>query len=156
MCTNRRNLYQWKPWFLHQNKFCTKIRNYDFNLVTIIKISTKWDYGYAINSRYSSLFQLWPFLHSLERQPIITPSSPKALVRWLFITSSSWIWALRYFKGRGKGKEMGELVGLKKATPMIVLVSDVCVLTGSGWKNKTSGVQAGQFWMSDNEIHHIL
>jgi hypothetical protein len=48
---------------------------------------------------------------------------------------------------------MGELVGLKKATPMIALVSDVCVLTGSGRKNKTSGVQAGQFSMSDNEIH---
>jgi hypothetical protein len=27
--------------------------------------------------------------------------------------------------------EMGELFGLKKATPMIVLVSDVCILTGS-------------------------
>ena len=29
---------------------------------------------------------------------------------------------------------MGELVDLNKATPMIVLVSDVCVLTGSGHK----------------------
>ena len=77
-CINKRNLYQWKPWFLHQNKFCTKIRNYDFNLLTIKKISTKWDYGYAVNSNYSSLFQLWPFLHSLERQPIITPTNPKA------------------------------------------------------------------------------
>jgi hypothetical protein len=38
---------------------------------------------------------------------------------------------LGYFKGRGKGKKMGELVGFKKATPMIVLVSDVCILTGS-------------------------
>ena len=37
---------------LYQNKFCIKIRNYDYNLVTIIKISTKWDYGYAINSSY--------------------------------------------------------------------------------------------------------
>ena len=33
--------------------------------------------------------------------------------------------------GERVGK-VGELVGLKKATPMIVLVSDVCVLTGSG------------------------
>jgi hypothetical protein len=41
-----------KTLILHQNKFCTKIRNYDFNLVTIINISTKWDYGYTINSRY--------------------------------------------------------------------------------------------------------
>ena len=48
---------------------------------------------------------------------------------------------------------MGELVDLKKATPMIVLVSDVCVLTGSGLKTKTSGVQAGQFSMPDDEIH---
>ena len=48
---------------------------------------------------------------------------------------------------------MGELVGLKKAIPMTVLVSDVSVLTGSKWKIKTSGVQAGQFSMSDNEIH---
>jgi hypothetical protein len=31
---------------------------------------------------------------------------------------------------------MGELVGLKKAPPMIVLVSDVCVLTGSGLDEK--------------------
>ena len=53
----------------------------------------------------------------------------------------------------GPVEKMGELVGLKKATPMIALVSDVCVLTGSGRKNKTSGVQAGQFSMSDNEIH---
>jgi hypothetical protein len=35
-----------------------------------------------------------------------------------------------FLKGGGVGK-MGELIGLKKATPMIVLVSDVCVLTGS-------------------------
>jgi hypothetical protein len=48
---------------------------------------------------------------------------------------------------------MRELVGLKKAIPMIVLVSDVCVLTGSGWKTKTSGVQADQFSMSDCETH---
>ena len=34
-------------------------------------------------------------------------------------------------KGRGRVEEMEELVGLKKATPKIVLVSDVCVLTGS-------------------------
>jgi hypothetical protein len=37
---------------LPPNKFCTKIINYDFNLITIIKISIKWDYGYAINSNY--------------------------------------------------------------------------------------------------------
>ena len=37
---------------LYQNKFCTKIRNYDFNLVTIVKISTKCDYGYTINSSF--------------------------------------------------------------------------------------------------------
>jgi hypothetical protein len=36
---------------------------------------------------------------------------------------------------------------------MIVLVSDVYVLTESGWKSKTSGVQAGQFSMYDDEIH---
>jgi hypothetical protein len=36
------------------------------------------------------------------------------------------------FEGGVKGREMGELLGLKKATPMIVLVSDVCVLSGSG------------------------
>ena len=34
--------------------------------------------------------------------------------------------------GGGRVGEKGELVGLKKATAMIVLVSDVCVLTGSG------------------------
>jgi hypothetical protein len=39
--------------------------------------------------------------------------------------------ALRYFEvGRRKGK-IRELVGLKKSTPTIDLVSDVCVLTGS-------------------------
>ena len=43
--------------FLCQNKFCIKIRNYDFSLVTTKKTSTKWDYGYVINSSYSSLFQ---------------------------------------------------------------------------------------------------
>jgi hypothetical protein len=48
---------------------------------------------------------------------------------------------------------MGELVGLKKATPMTVLVSDFCVLSGSRCKGKTSGVQVGQFSMSDDEIH---
>jgi hypothetical protein len=32
----------------------------------------------------------------------------------------------------GRVGKVGELVGLKKATPMIVLVSNVCVLTGSG------------------------
>ena len=36
-----------------------------------------------------------------------------------------------FLKGGGRVGKMGELVGLKKATPMIVLVSDVCVLTGS-------------------------
>jgi hypothetical protein len=36
-----------------------------------------------------------------------------------------------FLKGGERGGKMGELVGLKKATPMIVLVSDVCVLTGS-------------------------
>ena len=36
---------------------------------------------------------------------------------------------LKYGKRIGK---IGELVGLKKATPTSVLVSDVCVLTGSG------------------------
>jgi hypothetical protein len=46
-----------KTLILHQNKFCTKIRNYDFSFVTIEKISTKWYYGYAINSSYSSLLQ---------------------------------------------------------------------------------------------------
>jgi hypothetical protein len=45
------------------------------------------------------------------------------------------------------------LVGLKRAIKMIVLVSDVCVLTGYRCKTKTSGVQAGQFSMSDDEIH---
>jgi hypothetical protein len=45
---------------------------------------------------------------------------------------------------------MGESFGLKKVIPTIVLVSDVCVLTG---KSKTSGVQAGQFSVSDDEIH---
>jgi hypothetical protein len=34
-----------------------KKRNYDFSLVTIKEISTKWNYGYVINSSYSSLFQ---------------------------------------------------------------------------------------------------
>jgi hypothetical protein len=48
---------------------------------------------------------------------------------------------------------MGEFVGLKKATPMIVLVSDVCVLNRFSFKFKTSGVQAGQFIMSDEETH---
>jgi hypothetical protein len=50
---------------------------------------------------------------------------------------------------RGKVREMGEFVGLK-ATP---IVYDICVMTGSGRKTKTSGVQAGQFSMSDDEIH---
>jgi hypothetical protein len=36
------------------------------------------------------------------------------------------------FLKEGKVEKMRELVGLKKAIPMIVLVSDVCVLTGSG------------------------
>jgi hypothetical protein len=46
---------------LYQNKFYTKIRNHDFNLVTIeIMIESI----IAI----SSLFQLWPFLNSPERQ----------------------------------------------------------------------------------------
>ena len=48
---------------------------------------------------------------------------------------------------------MGELVGLKKTTSMIVLVSDVCVLPGSGRKTKTSGVKAGQFSITDDKIH---
>jgi hypothetical protein len=56
-----------------------------------------------------------------------------------------------FLKRGGKVGKMGEFVGLKKATPMIV--SDVCVLTGSGRKPKTSGIQACQFSMSDNEIH---
>jgi hypothetical protein len=34
-------------------------------------------------------------------------------------------------KWRRKGRENGELDGLKKTTPTIVIVSDVCVLTGS-------------------------
>jgi hypothetical protein len=36
----------------YQNKFCIKIRNYDINLVRIIKFSIKLDYGYTINSSY--------------------------------------------------------------------------------------------------------
>jgi hypothetical protein len=35
-----------------------------------------------------------------------------------------------FLKRVGKVGKMGEFIGLKKATPMIV--SDVCVLTGSG------------------------
>ena len=140
---------------LHQNKFCTKIRNYDFSLVTIKKISTKWDYGYAINSSYSSLFQLWPFLHSLERQPIITTSSPKAqgtgttLHNFFKVNMGVDI----FWKKWRRVEKIGELVGLKKAIPRILLVSDAIVLTGSGWKSKTSGVQAGHFSMSDEETH---
>jgi hypothetical protein len=129
---------------LHQNKFCNKIRNYDFNLITVTKISTKWDYGYAINSSYSSLFQLWPFLHSLERQPIITSSSPQSqktglttLLNFFKLNMGFEI----FWRGRGRVGKIWDLVGLQKATPMIVLVSDVCVLTGSGWKSKISGVQ---------------
>jgi hypothetical protein len=34
-------IYTNETLILYQNKFCAKIRNYDFNLVTIIKISTK-------------------------------------------------------------------------------------------------------------------
>ena len=34
-------IYTNETLILCQNKFCTKIRNYDFNLVTIVKISTK-------------------------------------------------------------------------------------------------------------------
>jgi hypothetical protein len=30
------------------NKFCTNVRDYNFNFVSIIKISTRWDYGYTI------------------------------------------------------------------------------------------------------------
>jgi hypothetical protein len=41
-----------KTLILYQNKFYPKIRNYDLNLVTIKKISTKCDYGYTINSSY--------------------------------------------------------------------------------------------------------
>jgi hypothetical protein len=51
---------------------------------------------------------------------------------------------------------MGELFGLKKATPMIVLVSDVCILTGSSWKSKKSGVQTGQFSTCDDETHQAV
>jgi hypothetical protein len=36
-----------------------------------------------------------------------------------------------FLKGVGRVGKMGELVGLKMATPMIALVSDVCVLTVS-------------------------
>jgi hypothetical protein len=46
---------------------------------------------------------------------------------------------------------MGKFIGIMKATPEIV--SDVYVIIGSGGKTKTSGVQADQFSMSDNEIH---
>ena len=45
---------------------------------------------------------------------------------------------------------MGVLVGFKKAITMIVLICEVCVLTGSISKFKTS---AAQFSMSDNETH---
>ena len=41
-----------KTLILHQNKFYTKTKNYDYNLVAIKKISSKWDYGYTINSSY--------------------------------------------------------------------------------------------------------
>jgi hypothetical protein len=36
-----------------------------------------------------------------------------------------------FLKGGGRVGKMGELVGFKKSTPTIVLISDVCVLTGS-------------------------
>jgi hypothetical protein len=36
-----------------------------------------------------------------------------------------------FFEGRGKDREMGEFVGGKVATPMIILISQVCVLTES-------------------------
>jgi hypothetical protein len=45
---------------------------------------------------------------------------------------------------------MGQFISLKKTKPIIV--SAVCVLTGSGGKTKPSGVQAGQFSMSEDEI----
>ena len=45
-------IYTNETLILHQNIFCTKIRIYDFYLVTIITISTKWYYGYTFNSTY--------------------------------------------------------------------------------------------------------
>ena len=49
---------------LYQNKFCTNVRNYDFNLVSIKKISTKWDYGYTVNARYFFPVQVCGFARS--------------------------------------------------------------------------------------------
>jgi hypothetical protein len=37
-----------------------------------------------------------------------------------------------HLKGRRRIGKWGELFGLKKAPPMIVFISDVCVLIGSG------------------------
>ena len=89
---------------LHQNKFCTKIRNYDFNLVVIIKISTKWDYGYTINPVPTMTIFKFPRKATLEWPP--PAPKPRELGWRLFITSSSWIWALRYL-WRCVGRENG-------------------------------------------------
>ena len=67
-------------------------------------------------------------------QFIITTSSPKAqgtgaMTRYNFFKLNMGIEI--FLRGYRVGK-MGELVGLKKATPMIVVASDICVLTGSG------------------------
>jgi hypothetical protein len=48
---------------------------------------------------------------------------------------------------------MRELVGLKKAMPEIMKVSNVCVLPGSSLTSMRSGIQAGQFSMSDDGSH---
>jgi hypothetical protein len=56
---------------LYLNKFCTKVRNYGFNLVTIVKISTKWDYGYAINLSYFIPVQIMIIFKFLRKTVIV-------------------------------------------------------------------------------------
>jgi hypothetical protein len=144
-----------KTLIVYQNEFCIKMRNYVFNLETIVKISTKWGYGYTIKSN-QVYFPPVPIM-AISKFPRIriTSSSPKAQGTGLTTLHNFFKLnkALKYPWRGGRVGKMGELVGLKKATPMIVLVSDVCVLTESGWKPKTSGVQADQFSMSDDETH---
>jgi hypothetical protein len=61
---------------------------------------------------------------------------------------------------RGKGQEMEEFTGPKKSTTMTVLMSVLYQILSLmsvpdciRMKTKTSGDQAGQFSISDDEIH---
>ena len=67
---------------LYRHKFYTKIRNYDFNLVSIVKISSKCNYYYTINCSYFFTVLIMTISTFPRKTTRITTSRPQSPENW--------------------------------------------------------------------------